>query len=908
MSWGALSFLAPLTFLGLLALPIIWWIMKVTPPKPRRQSFPPLRILLDVQTDEETPDTMPLWLLLFRMFLVALTVFALAQPLLKSSDDQTARPLTLIIDQSVTAAPIWDNMIAAAETHIKTARRNNMDVQLILSGEDKPNPNFVPAAQALRELKSLQPAPYITYYEASLRALETSSAENSETIWLSSGLIADNQSSFIDALADRKAKIYSPDVQRVIMPSDIRETANGFDADWHRPSLSTPSSVQIEAVTNNNQVLAIETLNFDTGAQRSTVSMSMPAQLRAKVTQLRVQGLRASIATKLLGDSFGRPLIGVLTPPANTSSPLLSEPFYSKQALLPYADIFEGNEEELLALQPSIIVMPDSMRSDSEAISNYVETGGLLVRFAGPQLAKRQDSLLPVSLRSGGRAIGGALAWEDPQRLAPFPEESPFFGLSIPSDVTVSKQVMAEPGVETDTRTWAKLEDGSPIVTSAVRGNGRIVLFHVSAGPDWSNLPINGLYVDMLRRILPLAKGRSLDVKNSEADWVLDRVIDPFGRLVSAPLREQRLTNSEFNKASASAQHLPGYYRQGTRQRALPVTNEPDRLITVPAPNGTAALAYSQNKPQSLTGRLLGLAAILLVLDVLFSLWISGRFRNLRPRMALSLLLAGVLVLPATIAHAQTPPDRVLEAASGLHLAYIETGDSRQDDLSRTALESLSIQLALRTTIEPEGVHGVAPDADGLEMYPFLYWPIRRDAAALTPKAAAALNTYMRSGGTIVFDTADEGERNLRAGQPHPGLKRVTESLDIPSLTTVPDDHVLTKSFYLTQVFAGRWANGPVYVQAGSNSSGGRDGVSPVIIGSQDWAAGWAIDPEAGTLIELNNDIPRQREMSVRFGINLAMYTLSGNYKADQVHAATLIERLGRNRQAVPTIEEEDKP
>jgi hypothetical protein len=185
-------------------------------------------------------------------------------------------------------------------------------------------------------------------------------------------------------------------------------------------------------------------------------------------------------------------------------------------------------------------------------------------------------------------------------------------------------------------------------------------------------------------------------------------------------------------------------------------------------------------------------------------------------------------------------------------------------------------------------------------MYPFLYWPVRRDAPALTPAERLNINAYMAAGGTVVFDTGDEGDRVLRAGEPHPGLKRISEGLDIPRLTEVPSDHVLTKSFYLLQVFPGRWANGPVYVQAGEAGTGGRDGVSPVIIGSNDWAAGWAVTNLEGALVDLEKDIPRQREISIRFGVNIAMYALSGNYKADQVHAAALVERLGEGKRDLP--------
>ncbi len=65
------------------------------------------------------------------------------------------------------------------------------------------------------------------------------------------------------------------------------------------------------------------------------------------------------------------------------------------------------------------------------------------------------------------------------------------------------------------------------------------------------------------------------------------------------------------------------------------------------------------------------------------------------------------------------------------------------------------------------------------------------------------------------------------------------------------------------------------------------------MIGSHDFAAAWAIDNNGRPLAVTVPNLPRQREYSYRFGINLLMYTLTGNYKADQVHVPALLERLG---------------
>ena len=878
---GGLTLLAPLTLIGLLVLPLIWLILRISPPAPKQQAFPPIDILRGVETDEETPNATPWWLLIYRMAMVALAVFALSLPLLQRDTDDGSAPLTLVMDDSALSAPAWDDLRDEARRRLQAAQRANSDVVLVLG--ENPDVTPIPASEALQRLRSASPR---------LRARPTALPElpaGRRTVFLSSGAVLGASDAFREPLRATDATVVLPgDAGLPVVAGDVRETASGFEADFH--SLASGRTVTVEALSAQGAVLANESLTFGPGQTVATASVSLPPQLRSRVASLRVAGSRASVSTKLLDDGFGRPLVGVLAPASGTSSPLLREDFYAQQALEPHADLFIGGADDVLSLNPSVVVLPDSMSAEAPRVLDYVEDGGVAIRFAGPQLAKTPDALVPVELRTGGRSIGGALAWETPQALAPFSADSPFAGVPVPDDVRVSRQVMARPGAETDARTWARLEDGSPVITSAPLGDGRVVLFHVTAGPEWSNLAISGLYVELLKRILPLAKSRRVPTAAgaSGADYVLDRLLDSTGQLRPPPPQVISIAQERFDQADPDL--LPGLYRQGTRQVAVNAVADPTQVRRLDT-SGLAVTRMSGRDPRSLAGVLLGIALVMLALDVLFSAVLSGRTRRFAGGLAAACLLAMAVTPDAA---AQDVDADVVEAARGLHLAYVETGNGRLDSLSRTAMESLVRALTNRTTIEPVGVRGVSLTDAGLEMHPFLYWPVRLDTPALGDAERANLNAYLASGGTLVIDTADEAERSLRAGGAHRGLARVTEGLNIGRLEKVPEDHVLTKSFYLTQSFPGRWANGPVYVEAENATSGGRDGVSSVIIGSNDWAAGWAVDEETGGLVTLANDIPRQREIATRFGVNLAMYTLSGNYKADQVHAAELVRRLGR--------------
>jgi hypothetical protein len=169
----------------------------------------------------------------------------------------------------------------------------------------------------------------------------------------------------------------------------------------------------------------------------------------------------------------------------------------------------------------------------------------------------------------------------------------------------------------------------------------------------------------------------------------------------------------------------------------------------------------------------------------------------------------------------------------------------------------------------------------------------------LDPATLARLNAYMLNGGTLVFDTRDRsvgGAADLMGGGPGAQrLRQLAEGLDIPPLEPVPPDHVLTKAYYLMQDFPGRYAGGDVWVQsAEDDAAADNDGVSPVIIGAVDWAGAWAIDGSGRALYPTVPGGERQREMAYRFGVNLVMYALTGNYKADQVHVPAILERLGQ--------------
>ena len=257
-----------------------------------------------------------------------------------------------------------------------------------------------------------------------------------------------------------------------------------------------------------------------------------------------------------------------------------------------------------------------------DQLARWVEEGGVLVRFAGPRLAAADDDLVPVKLRRGGRILGGSLSWEQPQQLSAFTRESPFFGMTVPTDVTVSRQVLAEPDATLTERTWATLADGTPLVTGQRRGKGLIVLFHVTADTRWSDLPLSGTFVEMLKRIVGLAGSVAATDANGAsgraAREVLPptRVLDGFGAFGPPPPSARPLPANFAGRATFD--HPPGFYGPPEGLLAVNTLAPADRL----APLDLSALdarreVYRTSEPEDLRGPILLGALALLVLDAL---------------------------------------------------------------------------------------------------------------------------------------------------------------------------------------------------------------------------------------------------------------------------------------------------
>jgi hypothetical protein len=956
MTFGPIAFLSPWLLAGLIALPVIWWLLRTVPPRPQRIDFPPTRILVGIDNREKTPAKTPWWLTLIRMLAAALVILALAEPVLNPNRETAltgSGPVVLVVDNGWASAAQWSARTSMVGRLIAEAEGQSRPVMVVATAHAGKSiaAKVEDPATARSTAAAMQPQPFAPDRMAAAQAITNAlgGATDASVVWLADGIDHDDSTrAFADRLKSVAGSGFSVvDVRpglEALGTSATVTTGGRLEAQVLRAEGKARAGV-LHAMSARGQRLGEVPFTLNEGETRAIASFDLPLELRNQVTRIELGGERSAGAVHLLDARSQWHRVGLYSSESQEQAqPLLAPLYYIERALVPFTEIARGEGANLIAAVDSIMkrkvsvlmladigVLPHDVH---ERIAEWVKKGGVLVRFAGPRLEKGGDELLPVDLRIGGRTLGGALSWSTPQPLAPFGDEGLFAGLPVPPEVLVTKQVLADPGsLGPDVKVWARLKDGTPLVTAAKRGDGQVIFFHVTANSDWSNLPLSGLFVEMLRRITSLGNlggggqeslgAEARDTAGAPAVEVLPplQVLDGFGLLRNPPPTTQGIAASKIADAKPNAENPPGYYGPAGAPRALNLLTQKSLLKPLPSlPIGVERRAYEGDAAEPIKPQLLLAAMALLFADILAVLLLqAGGFAFMRRAGRAAAVLVAVtvaasaLVATSTTANAQAPVPpgsrpsdlAAIQATSKVTFGYVLTGDAGVDEASRQGLIGLGKYLTARTAVEPGQPFAVKIDADEITFFPILYWPVMPNARPLSEAVLAKIDAYMKQGGMIIFDTKDFGQGmptgyNMRGDGTTP-LQRMLGNLDIPRLEPVPEHHVLTKSFYLLRSFPGRWDGGQLWVEAEvpRDSDQGRqarrvDGVSSVMITSNDFASAWAMDERGQALYPVVPGGERQREMAFRTGVNIVMYALTGNYKADQVHVPALLERLGQ--------------
>ena len=894
-----LAFLSPWALAALAGLPVLWWLLRVMPPPPRLVRFPAVRLLLGLTGREDAAARTPPWMLALRLVLSVCVILAVAHPVLHPGPPMGEDgPLLVTVDDGWAAARDWPARQAWIDDLLARAERAGRPVILMgtaptADGAPPAAAGLVPAARAREMVRAMQPKPWPTDRTAAARALDAVPHPVAmPAVWVTDGIEDGGGEAFLDALRrfHGTVRVVTGRTGRLLLPGPAESDPAILPVALRRVvDTDAPEVAIVRAVDGAGRVLARQEVDLAPGKAEAPATLKLPAELRNKLVRLDVEGEQDAASTLLMDERWRRRPVGLVAGGSGAAAPLLGQLYYVDKALAPVAELHRGELGALLDDRLSALILADVPAVPAGAadrLAAWIQAGGVLVRFAGPLLAHSvgtgaDDPFLPVRLRGGGRNLGGAMSWTAPMELGPFAADGPFAGLTVPADVKVSAQVLAEPSLDLTQKTWAALADGTPLVTAERRGRGWVVLVHTTANPEWSTLAMSGLYPAMLHRLVLLSQGISGQAAGPLAPI---EVLDGRGRL-APPTAAAAAIAGDPARVMPGPRHPPGLYGHHGTRLAVNLGPALGRPAPLSLPPGTERVHLdAAAHATDLSGPLLALATALAILDLMVALGLRGLLRRAAPGLVLALVL-----LAAGGAQAADDDGFALVAGLQTRLAYVRTGDPATDRKSEAGLLGLTRVLAERSTAVLAAPMGVDVETQPVLFFPLLYWPVTAAQKPPSPAAAEKLQSYLRRGGLIVFDTADgdTADPGLSAR-----LQALAQPLGLPPLTQLTGEHVLTRAFYLLKEMPGRFEGGPVWVEDGTAAD--NDGVSPVVVGDADWAGAWAEDSAGRPLYATVPGGERQREMALRFGVNLVMYALTGNYKADQVHLPAILERLGR--------------
>ena len=221
-----LAFTVPAILGALILLPVLFYLLRVTPPRPQTIPFPPLRLILDQAPRQETPARTPLWLLLLRLLIAAAIIVAMAGPIWNPPAAMRAGrgSLVILLDDGFAAAPSWDKRIAAAAERVKAAERDGRPTAILAMSDGARAIEPAAGSRTVERLRALKPQPITPDRLLAVPPIRTllATAPDAEFVWIDDGLENGQARAFAEALAALTADHHPAIVRRPRCPTARR--------------------------------------------------------------------------------------------------------------------------------------------------------------------------------------------------------------------------------------------------------------------------------------------------------------------------------------------------------------------------------------------------------------------------------------------------------------------------------------------------------------------------------------------------------------------------------------------------------------------------------------------------------------------------------------------------------------
>lgn len=522
------------------ALLIAFLLMRSIERRAKEVDFPAIFILDMLDNTERDTDRMPIWQQMINYAAISAAVIGAADPSWNPQESfGQDGPVIVAMDNGWDSAGNWDAVLERAQDIFRQAHNDDRQVIIVqMASHEGDGFKVMPpmdAAAASQALTQINPMPWPVDYKAVQTGLDIhNEGTYGASYWLGSGLAGNGAQDFAKALNTIAPLRYiENEYSSLPMVLGPAQYENGdYRLTVRRAVAEEQADFGISAYAQDNTLLASYTYSFGEGQKEVDVLFDVPDivsadKLSSEVFRFSINAQQNAAAQVIVDDQWKSRSVGLVVERLSDTDSLLSEARFIQTALDPHSELFLGRIEELIdSGDISILAVPDAVTISavaSEKIQEWVESGGTLIRFAGPNMARtahKNDPLLPLDLRKGVHSF--SLDEDKHARIDQFDPSSPLRGIQMDSSAEIHKQIMVEPGPDVSKKIWASLDDGSPLVSADQRGEGRVVLFHSSANTAWGEFSLSDNFVDILLEVVSSAKS----IEESEA---LDlKALPPF--------------------------------------------------------------------------------------------------------------------------------------------------------------------------------------------------------------------------------------------------------------------------------------------------------------------------------------------------------------------------------------------
>ncbi|MFQ5567772.1 MAG: BatA domain-containing protein, partial [Paracoccaceae bacterium] len=397
---GALGFVNPWLLSGLIALPVLWWLLRAIPPSPKLEIFAGVRLLLGLEDPEREAAKTPWWLLLLRALALAAVIVGFAGPVLNPSTrlgPAGSGPVLILMDQGWASAPDWGARKAAALAAVDEAGRAGRRV-ILWQAAGGAVPPVLQARAARAVLEAARPAPWAPDHDAVLAAIAAGAVpEPAQTIWFHDGLDHGGPDGG-EATARLAARLSAFGPLRLVGPAataraltaprleDGRMVAEVLRAGGLAPETATVIAFSARPGEPERR-LGVADAGFEAGDDVATAAFDLPPELLDRVSRIALAEGPSAGGAALADAGIRRITAAVVDPQAeNVVASLTSASHYLHQALVPWAEVREAALGDALdsasggSLAAIILAdQGDFTATERKALTEWVEAGGLLI-------------------------------------------------------------------------------------------------------------------------------------------------------------------------------------------------------------------------------------------------------------------------------------------------------------------------------------------------------------------------------------------------------------------------------------------------------------------------------------------------------------------------------------------------